>query len=549
MEIVSYYIMKRVYGGMAILYINGKRLRQMFEASARWLIVNEEVLNELNVFPVPDGDTGTNMGSTLKSIISAIRLPGSSDNLSDVAGSAAGAALLGARGNSGVILSQIIQGFAEGIKGKTRLNSIDLAIALKRSYEKAWQSVSNPKEGTILTVLRESVFAAYEKAKTEPDIIIVVDTLLCEARVSLANTPNLLPVLKEAGVVDAGAMGFVMILEGIEHLMKGGTLPELSDIKVKESLKIANPLNLLTENYGYCTEFFINTGNIGLEALRTQLLQMGDSLVLAQSDEVVKVHIHTLHPGAILETCLAYGILTRIKIENMDTQHSEREAALVKKPVAFVAVTLGEGVRKIFRSMGCDTVIKGGQTMNPSVEEMARTVRSLKAEHIILLPNNGNVLFSAEQLCTVLPDINIHVVPTKTIPEGFAALMAWNQESSIEENLRDMNLAIRRVKTGEVTRAVRDTTINTSEIRKGDIIAITDHRVLGAYSDFISASSSLIRVMADKNSTIVTLLYSEDIEECIAAKLEQNLQMEFPEFEIEVHHGGQPYISIIISVE
>lgn len=535
---------------IAILYMDGKRLRQMFDASARWLIANESVLNDMNVFPVPDGDTGTNMGSTLRSLLTAINSSNTSDELSNVAERAANAALLGARGNSGVILSQMVQGFYEAVKGKKRLNSMDIAVALKCSYEKAWNAVVSPNEGTILTVLRDSVNAAYETAKTEPDIIKVVDALLKEARSSLANTPNLLPVLKEAGVVDAGAMGFVLIVEGIEQMMKSKKLPDLDSLSNYSNSKVSPHPNLEEENYGYCTEFFINSkNNLDTDVLRNELLELGDSLVIANSNSLTKIHIHTLHPGSVLEKCMTYGVLTNIKIDNMDTQHNEQEKQTTRKQVAFVAVALGEGIVNIFESMGCDTVIKGGQTMNPSVSEISESIKNINAEQIVILPNNSNVILSAEQVQTMHPNLNIHIVPSKTVPEGFSALLAWNIDSTLEDNIQQMNLALKQVKTGEIIRAARNATINNINIKVDDIIAITDSNILNAYSNSSSAVLDLMNNMINEDSSLVTLLYSENIMPTEMEEFQSILAKEFPMLEIEHHHGGQPDFSIIVSVE
>ena len=534
---------------MAILYMNGKRMRQMFDASTKWLLANEEVLNEMNVFPVPDGDTGTNMGGTLRSLLQAINEPSLSNELSELAKSAADAALMGARGNSGVILSQMIQGFVEGFKGNQRLNSMDIAIALKQSYQKAYDCVSSPQEGTILTVLRDGVFAAYEEAKTEVDIIKVVDVLLRESKKSLANTPNLLPALKEAGVVDAGAFGFVLIIEGIHKMMNQIPLPELGDMKGSEIKKMAMETNLIKENYGYCTEFMVSYKLNDLGKLKEELLEMGDSLVFVPTNDKIKVHIHTKHPGSVMEKCLEYGVLMNIKIENMDSQHFAKEKLKDNKKVEFVAVALGEGVEKIFKSLGCGAVIKGGQTMNPSVRDISEVVSNLNADNIIILPNNGNVVFAVEQVKALHPELNIYTVASKTVPEGFAAMLAWDQGSDIQENLKNMNLALGRVKTAEITYAIKDVVIGETQIKEGDLIAIYNERVLSIYDSVLSALLDLLDNMKEEESSIVTLLFSERVDSKTMELIRRNIEEKHQDLDLEIHHGGQPYFSIIVSVE
>ncbi|MBU1078137.1 MAG: DAK2 domain-containing protein [Spirochaetes bacterium] len=530
---------------MAVLFLNGKRLKRMIHASTKWLLANEKVLNDINVFPVPDGDTGTNMGLTLKNIVKSISDAEMGDHLPHVASNVATAALLGARGNSGVILSQIFKGFSEGIGNKKKLNSLDIAYALKKAYEKAYNAISNPIEGTILTVVRDGVNFAYEKAKTEADIIIVIEALLKELKRSLMNTPNLLPILKESGVVDAGAMGFVYIIEGVHMLLTGEEFPEIdihSDVMKKGKI-------LIGEFFGYCNEFFINGDDLDIDKIRDKLTPLGDSLVLAQADNMLKIHIHSKHPGYIIEECLKHGILTDIKIENMDAQHSEVKRESIKKETVIISIALGEGVKKIFESLGCDFVIKGGQTMNPSVEELNDAVNRFDAQNYILLPNNGNVIFTAEQIKGLNEDKNITIIPTRSVPEGFATLLAYNHEFSIDENIHNMNLSIKAVKTGEITKAVKDTSMNGLKIRKNDIIALYNNTIISTFSDTDTAVIDLIDSMIDEEDELISLFYGEDIEEQQAKKNESRLKKLYNNVEVEVHHGGQPHYSYIISIE
>ncbi len=544
---------------MAVLYLDGKRLKRLILASAKWLLANEKELNDINVYPVPDGDTGTNMGATLKSIVQSISDSDLGDHLPHVANKAANAALMGARGNSGVILSQIFKGFSEGINNKRKLNGLDIAYSLKKAYEKAYSSIADPVEGTILTVVREGVDAAYKKAKKEADIILIMETLLSESKRSLENTPNLLPVLKEAGVVDAGAMGFVYLIEGIYMLLKGHSLPEI-DIDSKGMKKKEPALkqdSVINSFYGYCNEFFLHGKKINAEKIKKKLLTLGDSLVIGEADDLLKIHIHSKAPHKIMEECLKYGILTDIKVENMDKQHAERgetapagkKKGKTKKETVFIAVALGEGVKKIFESLGCDYVIKGGQTMNPSVEELNSAVEQFDAENYILLPNNSNVIFTAEQISEINKKKNIIVIPTQSIPQGFSTLIAYNPEYSIDENIHNMKLSIKNIKTGEITKAVKDSSINKIKIKKGDIIGLYNNSIINTYSDTDSAVIELVRSMLDKDNEVISIFYGQDVSEEEAGKIENKIKKAYNNMEVEVHHGGQPHYYYIISVE
>jgi DAK2 domain fusion protein YloV len=535
---------------MAIYYLDGKRLKRILYASTQWLVANEQVLNEINVFPVPDGDTGTNMGATLRSVINS--LPNNKENdLPQIAEAMAHGALFGARGNSGVILSQILKGFSDSIDNRKRLNALDITHGLKKAYAHAYDAVSDPKEGTILTVVRDSVNAAHEKAKTEPAIDMVIETLLEEAKKSLANTPNLLPLLKDAGVVDAGALGFVYFVEGIYMLLKGHSLPEI-DIPAAALIKneaLDNHHSGLAHFYGYCTEFFLHSKNVDLKAVKIQLQSWGDSLVVASGDSAHKIHIHSRHPGKILEECLRYGLLTNIKIENMDEQHARLESKVGQKETVFVAVALGEGVKKIFESLGCEIVILCGRTMNPSVAELAAACEKYAAKNYIILPNDNNVIFIAEQLAALHKNKNIIIMPTKTIPEGFSALLAFNPEATLEENLHAMRLSVKRVKSGEITKAAKNSSLHGLKIRKDDIIAIHHNRIINRFANAEQAVISLVATMKNQDHELISLFYSEDISEDEARRVEKKLRQEYKDLEIEVHHGGQPYFSYIVSME
>jgi len=519
------------------------------------LVAHEDALNRLNVFPVPDGDTGTNMGHTLKAVVRAISDSNLGNDLSDIASTVANSALLGARGNSGVILSQIFHGFAEGIGDRKRANAMDIAYSLKRACEKAYAAVSSPTEGTILTVVREGVDAAYEKARTEVDIAVVIETLLTACKRSLANTPNLLPALKAANVVDAGAMGFVFIIEGIQRLLTGAELPETElEAGKPDHSDPPGPASIdLRSQYGYCTELLIRGSRLAEAEIRNALQNLGDSLIVAGGANGVKIHVHTARPGAILECCQHFGILHDVKIENMDAQHAALSAGEPEKQIAIIAVAMGEGLRRIFESMGCDFVIQGGQTMNPSVQELSDAIRvtanRYRCRQLILLPNNGNVLFSAEQACALHAQREVVVIPTRTVPEGFSALMAFDPEADLPVNVERMRQAIKQVKTGEVTQAVKEYQSDDLQVRAGDTIAIHQNKILGTFPDAQSAVRHMVATLLGESDAVISLFHGEDTPEVVAQALAQELALTYPDLDVELHHGGQPHYAYIVSIE
>ncbi|MFH1416164.1 MAG: DAK2 domain-containing protein, partial [Elusimicrobiota bacterium] len=392
---------------------------------------------------------------------------------------------------------------------------------------------------------RDGVEAAYKTAKTEADIMIMFETMLIETRRALMDTPNQLPVLKEAGVVDAGAMGFVFILEGIHMLLEGRELPVISTDENK-SISVFEPVTEVC--YGYCLEFMLCSRLIRYENIIEQLKTRGESLVTAQSENMMKIHIHSMHPGNIIEDCLEYGTLTDIKIENMDKQHYEAGIAKTKKETVIVAVGIGRGITKIFESLGCDSVIQGGQTMNPSVEELDAALKKFDAENYIILPNNSNIIFTAEQLNELNKGKNIFVVPTKSVPEGFSAMIAYDKNAPVEENLNNIGLSIRTVKTGEVTRAVKDYSAGTAQVKKGDIITIYREKI-SMSPDTHTAVVELVSSMYEDEDEIISLFYGEDTPEDEARRLGKELEDIYRETHIEVHHGGQPHYYYIVSIE
>lgn len=534
---------------MAILYVDGKRLLRTFRASAHWLLANEQELNDINVFPVPDGDTGTNMGATLKSIIGALENDNAS--LEDVATTAARAALTGARGNSGVILSQIFRGFSDGVGTQKRLRAVDIADALTQAYTKAYAAVSDPREGTILTVVRESAEAAAVQATKDDDIITMIEVLCREARRSLMRTPELLPALKEAGVVDAGGMGYVYFIEGILKLLKGEHLPNIELIR-----NTSNP----AENkgvsgnvfYGYCNELFIHNATASLQEIRTALQDKGDSLVIAGEATLVKVHIHSRYPDQILKICLSWGIVSGIKIENMDEQHVARSVSTANttlKESVVIAIALGDGLHDILRSLGCDYVISGGQTMNPSVENILDALQKFKARHYYILPNNGNVIAAAEQVAHMVTDISVTVIPSKNIPEGCVALLAFDPDQSPEKNVVAMTQIMASVSSGEITTAARTTVIQGISITHGDIIALADKKMVGSYDNPTAAVGALVEDMVTDESAVISLYYGADISVSDAESVQELLESRYAHFDIEMHYGGQPHYYYLVSVE
>jgi uncharacterized protein len=477
-------------------------------------------------------------------IKSLAALPGG--QLPQVADHIAEAALRGARGNSGVILSQIFKGFADDIGGRTRITAPDVTAALEKAYQQAYRSLADPREGTVLTVARESIRAAVEKSRTETDLVVIVDTLLAEARRSLERTPDLLPVLKEAGVVDAGALGYVYILEGISRLLQGLHLPPP---EAAEEHRSPGPAAAPAAFYGYCNEFFIHGHDLPAAEIKAALEKLGDSLIVAGGADRIKIHVHSRRPGEVLTAGLAYGTLTDIKIDNIDQQHAERARPAAVPDTAVIAVAPGEGLQGIFRSLGCDGTVDGGQSMNPSVAQFLAAMDRVPARNYILLPNNRNVILAAEQARAVKSGAAVAVVPSRTVPEGFAALLACNRERPLAENAERMAAACRKVKTGEVARAARDSGIRGLEIKTGDSLALKNGGLWKAFPDPETALRALVPALLDAESAVVTVFYGRDTDQDRARAAEAGLRAAHPGLEIEMHAGGQPHYFYIISVE
>lgn len=543
---------------LKIEYIDSSLLRKMFYSAAKSLERNKKTVDALNVFPVPDGDTGTNMSLTMQSAMKQIKNL-KSDDIGEIASAASNGSLMGARGNSGVILSQLLRGFAKGLKGKEKLDTVIIANAFKMGSDTAYKAVMKPIEGTILTVARECAEKAIELSKQEKDIKIFLEKVIQHGEVTLNKTPEMLDVLKQAGVVDAGGKGLIFILKGaLEGLLCSNetVFEEESDIIDN---KVSKSIDEEDIKFGYCTEFIINNTKAEANKLREDLSSYGDSILCVGGDNIIKVHIHTNNPGEVLNKALALGELIDIKIDNMRYQHRSKilddkqeevttEIHEETKKYSFIAVGMGDGIKNVFKELNVDYVIAGGQTMNPSTEDILNAINKVKGENIIILPNNSNIILAATQ-AKELSDRNIEVVPTKTIPQGIAALMAFDEELDITENVNNMKEAINGVKTGQVTFAVRDTVINDIEIKKDNIIGIHNGEIVAVGEDVKEVSVNLIKEIVDEDNFLITIFYGEDITEEEANELAASLEEVAEDCDIEVVYGGQPLYYYIFSVE
>lgn len=552
---------------VAIHKLDGSQLTQMILSGAHHLANNAEKIDSLNVFPVPDGDTGTNMNLSMTSGVQEVKRI-NSDDASEVANALAKGLLMGARGNSGVILSQIFRGFAKGTEKKETLNAEDFAQAVEAGVSAAYKAVMKPVEGTILTVAKDAAKVAVEEAKAEDDIIVLMEKILLEAKASLKRTPDLLPVLKEVGVVDSGGQGLVTIYEGFLAALKGEKLPEdpiveMEDLVNAEHHKITQDFMDTSEIvYGYCTEFMVKFEQDKLqekpydeEEFRGALSELGDSLLVISDDEVVKVHVHSERPGDCLTLGQQYGSLIDIKIENMREQHSaivnqkeEIEKPQEKAKYGIVTVAMGNGLKTLFESLGVTVVIEGGQTMNPSTQDIAEAIQKANAENVIVLPNNKNIQMAAEQAAE-LAEANVAVVPTRTIPQGISALLEYDPDRDLEENKADMEEAIQEVKTGQITYAVRDTQIDGIMIEKDHYMGLKDGDIVGSHENKQEAVKLLLNELITEDDEILTILYGEDVTEEEVAEIEAFVEENFADIEIEIHNGEQPIYSYIFSVE
>ena len=555
---------------MATKVIDAQLLQKAFIAGAYNLERNKDYINELNVFPVPDGDTGSNMSLTIMAAareVSALENP-SMDELSKKISSGS---LRGARGNSGVILSQLLRGFCKEIKGKKQITVSVLADGFVRAVETAYKAVMKPKEGTILTVAKGVAEKAVELSEMDMDFETFGQEILDHGNEVLKQTPELLPVLKEAGVVDSGGQGLMEFLTGAYNGLTGKEEikePVTSGGAAKAQTMSSEEIDTSHIKYGYCTEFIImleKEYNAEIEAkFKEFLTSIGDSLVVVSDDEIVKVHVHTNHPGLAFEKGLEYGSLTSMKVDNMREEHKEKviheqdrkkaaeqEAAKEepKKPFGFVAVSVGEGLNDIFKDLGVDHIIEGGQTMNPSTEDVLDAISKVNAETVFVFPNNKNIILAANQAAEIEEEKQVIVIPTKTIPQGISALISFDETATAEANQAGMEDAITAVKSGQVTYAVRDTSIDGKEIKTGDYMGIDDAGIQAVGQDITEVVKDLIGAMADEDSELLSIYYGSDVEEEKANALVEAVQAAYPDFEVEAHAGGQPIYYYILSLE
>ncbi|WP_066635393.1 DAK2 domain-containing protein [Desulfolucanica intricata] len=539
---------------MSIYSFDGAEFRTMLLGSLNLLAQYKDEIDRLNIFPVPDGDTGTNMHLTLLAAVNEAQQE-KSTRIDTVSLAVARGALMGARGNSGVLLSQLFRGFATALEGQHKANATDLARGFTEAYKTAYRTVSNPVPGTILTVAQKTAEAMQEACRRSQDVLRVLVVSLKAAQESLKETPELLPVLKESGVVDAGAKGFCVILEGILHSLKG---PEELDLllnvvsRQKEDYLGPLPESKQAITYKYCTEFIVKGKNIPLEKIQQELNNYGDCLMVVGDDAQAKVHLHSNHPGLVMEYCLNFGTLSNIHITNMDEQHRERINPETKdqldKEIGIISVSMGEGIKAIMESLGADVVITGGQTMNPKTEDIVKAIQNTPAKNIIILPNNKNIILTAEQAARISSK-QVAVVSTKSIPEGIAALMNFNPEQEFSKNIEQMVTAINNIITGEITTAVRNSSYDGNPINSGDFIALAKDTIIAAGNSLQETFKLLISHLVTAPESLVTCYYGQDIDQKTAENLiEQTVQL-YPDLEIELHSGGQPVYHFIISVE
>lgn len=562
--------------------LDGLLFSQMVYLGAKKLHANVKVVDALNVFPVPDGDTGTNMNLTLTSGVEELTRK-ESDRIGDSAAALARGLLMGARGNSGVILSQLFRGFSKAVSGKDTVNTKQFADALKAGVDSAYQAVMRPVEGTILTVAREAADLAVRASRSTDDLVTLMEKTYEQAKLSLSRTPDLLPVLKEVGVVDSGGQGLLFIYEGFLTALRGETYvveapaakPAITEQDLAELDEQHAQLHMKTEDihYGYCTEFMIhlkhstepNKKPFVELPFRNQLDKMGDSLLVISDDELVKVHIHAEEPGKVLNFAQQFGSLHKLKIENMREQHanilktnnqpaaSEAVSANPKAPAqkaafGLIAVAAGDGIAEIFRSLGVQSIVEGGQTMNPSTEDFVKAIEAVETDHVIILPNNSNIVMAAQQAAELV-DKQVAVIPTKSVPQGMTALVAFNGGVTFEENKEAMTEAIASVKTGMVTHAVRDTKMGDLEIKEGDFIGIAEKEIVASHPDMIAATKALLHDLVDDDSAIVTIITGEGASQEQAEALAILLSADHPDLDVEILAGGQPLYPFIFAVE
>ncbi|MDQ0198556.1 DAK2 domain-containing protein [Neobacillus ginsengisoli] len=559
---------------MSITALDGKRFAEMVIQGANHLAANAKMVDALNVFPVPDGDTGTNMNLSMTSGAKEVK-NNVHEHIGKVGVALSKGLLMGARGNSGVILSQLFRGFSKAVETKSVISGKDFALALESGVETAYKAVMKPVEGTILTVAKDSAKKGVQISQKTDDIIDIMEEVLKEAKASLKRTPDLLPVLKEVGVVDSGGQGLVFVYEGFLAELKGeklpdspSALPSMEELVSTEHHKSVQS-HMSTEDiiFGYCTEFMVRFEKEKIEkhpfkedVFRNDLSRLGDSLLVIADEELVKVHIHSEQPGDVLSYGQRYGCLINMKIENMRQQHSnivgETHNPLVsgkskpkeKQEYGIVTVSMGSGIAELFKSIGAHAVIEGGQTMNPSTEDIIKAVKEVNAKKVFILPNNKNIIMAAQQAADVAEE-EIYVIPSKTVPQGMSALLSFNPAGEVKANEKAMTEALQHVKTGQITFAVRDTHIDGLKIEKDDFMGISDGKIIVKNKDKITAAQELLATMINEDSEILTILYGEDVSEKEVTPLVEYIEENFGDIDVEIHNGQQPLYSFIFAIE
>ena len=542
---------------MKIETINGDILIDMFRQASATLKANKDFVNDLNVFPVPDGDTGTNMSMTFESAVNEMNKL-NEISISEVTEAASNGSLMGARGNSGVILSQILRGFHKGCKGKTMLTTSDFSIGLISAADTAYKAVMKPVEGTILTIIRTAADASVILSEENDYFDDFLEKVIEEANKALARTPEMLPVLKQAGVVDAGGQGLIYILKGFYGTIIGEKAKDIQTVFQKKFSKQLTPSEDVGNiEFGYCTEFIVKGKNLSEEKLKKAIMDFGDCMLVVGNEEMLKVHIHTNEPGSVMQKALSHGELIDIKVDNMRYEHNEnyigdkadiQEDEMPMKEYGVLSVAMGSGITEIFNDLNVDRIIEGGQTMNPSTEELLASIEKINAEKIIILPNNGNIILAAEQ-AKKISDKQISIIPTKTIPQGITAMLAFNPDLNIDENILHMTDSIKGVKTIQVTYSVRDSIFNDIKIKKGDILGIFNGDIVSVGKDINLVALEVLNKAIKEDDEIVTIYYGDSVEASVAEDLLKKIENASDEIDVEIYDGKQPVYHYIISVE
>ena len=543
--------------------INGHDFYNMVVNASNRLLEESDFVNALNVFPVPDGDTGTNMSMTFKAAVKEIENL-NSESIGETSKKLAKGALMGARGNSGVILSQILRGISKGLEGKTSVDSVELANAFVEGSKAAYKAVMKPTEGTILSVIRAASEGAIKSNKT--DIVELLNEVVLEAKIMLDKTPELLPALKKAKVVDSGGMGLYIILQGMHDALKDGIKAEIKDIAAGNSTGTnAQGTEEIDIKFGYCTEFIILGDASKAKAFQDEIEPLGDSMIVVGYDDVIKVHIHTNDPGLVLSKAVAVGELSKIKIDNMREEHRElltskeeqqkiaeeqakAEVAVEKKKYAFISVAMGEGITHVLKDLGVDYVIEGGQTMNPSTQDMMECISKLNADHIFILPNNKNIIMAATQAAEI-SDKDVRVIPTKSIPQGITCITMFNSEHEVDENEAALMQALELVKTGSVTYAVRDTEMDGIEIKEGNMLGLIEGKINKVGDDYFTVAEGILESMVDEDSELITIFYGKDVDENKIEEFTEKLEEKYEDCDIQMYKGDQPLYYFIMAVE